>query len=198
MSSVIPSNIRAKVESWGQAHVLKYVESEEYRKQYNISDSDIAEFVNQLKSVDFTRVRLLLQQAQSSTTNDSNHASEYSPPSADEIFTISSRKSEDVSRWWNLGLDAIRHGRVALTILAGGQGTRMGLGPDESKGMLKMEKLVSKKFVFELFIERLIKLKNLSGGSKYIPLVIMTSPINNKRVVEFLKSISISGTHQRT
>jgi UDP-N-acetylglucosamine/UDP-N-acetylgalactosamine diphosphorylase len=191
MSPHIPAQVRSMVESWGQSHVFKYVDSEEARSKYNISDADIVEFVDQLKSVDFARVCALLKQAQSST--ETTGSIEYAPPSADEIFTISSRKPEDIDRWWNLGLEAIRDGRVALTILAGGQGTRMGLAVDESKGMLQMENLVSKKYVFQLFIERLVKLKQLAGGSKHIPLLIMTSPINNKRVSEFLKSHKFFG-----
>ena len=185
MSKLIPAEIRSMVESWGQSHVFKYVDSEEDRKKFNISDSDIVAFVDQLKSVDFVRVRSLLKQAQTTT---GGAVSEYSPPSADEIFTLSNRGSNDTARWWSLGIEAIRSGKVALTILAGGQGTRMGLGVDESKGMLCMEKLISRKFVFQLFIERLIKLREISKSQKYIPLLIMTSPINNKRVEDFLKS----------
>lgn len=57
-----------------------------------------------------------------------------------------------------LGLSAIAAGEVAGCVLAGGQGTRMGLGVHESKGMVDIG-LPSAKPIFQLFSERLTRLK---------------------------------------
>ena len=181
---LIPESVRTAVRSWGQDHVLQYVDSAEARAEHKISDADVAEFVAQLETVDFGRVKQLLAQAKQDTAISGTFA----PPSADEIFTLSSRTSTQNQAWWNAGLGAIREGKVAVAILAGGQGTRMGLAPDESKGMLKLEGMLSQKFVFQLFIERLLRLRALTGTAKPLPLLIMTSPINNAKVTSFLES----------
>ena len=61
----------------------------------------------------------------------------------------------------------------------------MGLAADESKGMLKLDALPSGKYVFELFVERLLRLRELAG-SHSLPLLIMTSPINYEKVSHFM------------
>jgi len=179
------------MEKWGQSHVFKYVDAPiEIREKFGVTDSAIVEFVEQLDGIDFDRIRMLLGKAKEDVVGGDNV---YSAPSDDEIFMLSNRTLEQSERCWNLGLYAIRNGQVAVSILAGGQGTRMGLGFDESKGMLRLGGLPSGKFIFQLFIERLLRLKELSGAKKSIPLLIMTSPINNSKVTGFLKSHEFFG-----
>ena len=179
---MVPEELRAKYEEWKKSHVFKYIDSPELRKKYNITD--ISEFISQLESVDFPRVKALLSQAKSDALDTG--ACEFSAPNDDEIFMINSRSRAQTESWWNTGINGIRNGQVAVCILSGGQGTRMGLAPDESIGMLKLEALMSKPYVFELFVKRLMRLRALSGSNS-LPLLIMTSPINNKKVSDFLK-----------
>ena len=171
--SRVPQCVYDTVVSWGQSHIFQYLDK--------CSDSEVSEFVEQIRSVDFPRVKALLARARESSVEENV----FSPPLSSEICSLNLRTADDESTWWQLGMDAISRGEVAVTILAGGQGTRMGLAPDESKGMLCLGGLVSGKYVFQLFIERLLKLAASSG--KVVPLVIMTSPINNAKVSQFLK-----------
>ena len=187
---MIPAALREKYEEWGQSHVFKYVDSAELRSKYSISDKDVADFVRQLESVDFPRVKNLLAQAKEDTADTGS--AEFSAPDDSEIFMISGRSKTESDSWWNRGIEAINKGQVAVCILCGGQGTRMGLAPDESKGMLKLETLVSKPYVFELFVERLLRLRELAQ-SESLPLLIMTSPINNEKVSSFLKGHDFFG-----
>jgi UDP-N-acetylglucosamine/UDP-N-acetylgalactosamine diphosphorylase len=187
---MVPVDLRKNYEEWGQSHVFKYIDSPELREKYLISDSDVSEFIKQLESVDFPRVKALLSQAKEDTADTGS--AEYSAPDDFEIFMISGRKESESENWWKTGLTAIQNGRVAVCILSGGQGTRMGLAPDESKGMLRLEQLVSKPYVFELFVRRLLRLRELSN-SKSLPLLIMTSPINNAKVSKFLSSHNFFG-----
>lgn len=179
----IPEALRERFTEWGQAHVFKYVDSPEMREKYSISDSDVAAFVEQLKSVDFPRVKALLGKAKADTRETGS--TEFAAPEASEIFMLDSRSDSKTQVWWETGIEAIRNGKVAVCVLSGGQGTRMGLAPDESKGMLRLEKLPSNPYVFELFVKRLERLREISNTNS-LPLLIMTSPINYSRVSQFL------------
>lgn len=89
----------------------------------------------------------------------------------------------------NIGYDAIAKGHVCALLMAGGQGTR--LGTDEPKGMYDMN-LLSKKTLFQLQAERLIRLKEIvkekTGIQNVkIPWYIMTSFATEIKTKEFFK-----------
>ncbi|PHJ25222.1 utp-glucose-1-phosphate uridylyltransferase subfamily protein [Cystoisospora suis] len=69
--------------------------------------------------------------------------------------------TSDVAKhyWRSLGLRFIREGRVGMLVLAGGDGSRLGFAAP--KGMLPAGP-VSKKSIFQIFVERLIKLYHLA------------------------------------
>lgn len=182
--------LKQKFTEWGQEHIFKFVDSPQMREQFAINEEDLEIFMDQLNSVDFPRVNALLGQAKADT-HETGEAS-FSAPSPSEIYMLDSRTESQTRSWWNTGIEAIRKGQVAVCILSGGQGTRMGLAPDESKGMLRLDDLPSKPFVFELFLKRLERLKQIAG-SQSLPLLIMTSPINLKRVTEFMKENDFFG-----
>lgn len=80
------------------------------------------------------------------------------------------------------GIDAIRAGRVGAVLLAGGQGTRLGL--DKPKGMLNVG-LKKERYLFEQLICNLMEVVNQTEA--WVPLFIMTSEKNNEDTVEFFK-----------
>lgn len=80
------------------------------------------------------------------------------------------------------GVQAIQKGKVGAVLLAGGQGTRLGL--DGPKGKLNIG--VSKElYLFEQLIGNLMEVVKKTGT--WIPLFIMTSEKNNDETVSFLK-----------
>lgn len=81
------------------------------------------------------------------------------------------------------GLELIRAGKVAAVLLAGGQGTRLGL--DKPKGMLNVG--VNKTlYLFEALINNILDVVKEAGN--YIHLFVMTSDKNHEDTVEFFEA----------
>ncbi|MBQ8980569.1 MAG: UTP--glucose-1-phosphate uridylyltransferase [Eubacterium sp.] len=96
-------------------------------------------------------------------------------------------------RWLLEGLKieqpkAIREGKLALVLLAGGQGTR--LGYDHPKGMFNVG-TDRELFIFECLINNTMKVVKKAGC--FIPFYIMTSSINNDETVAFFKEHNYFG-----
>ncbi|TNV79192.1 hypothetical protein FGO68_gene5121 [Halteria grandinella] len=82
-----------------------------------------------------------------------------------------------------IGNALIREGSVAVVVLAGGQGTR--LGSDRPKGEYNIG-LPSGKSIFQILTERYIKAQQLAGGAvQKCKLLIMTSELNHKQTIQF-------------
>ena len=172
--------IRSLLKEWGQHHVITALDE--------LSGFDKEKLLNQLFDVDYPGMVLSIQKA-----GESLREVIFEAPDQQDVRTLDSVSVEDRKRWWKLGLQSISSGKVAACILAGGQGTRMGLGIDESKGMLDIG-LPSRKSIFQLFVERLRRLKILAGNENcFLPLLVMTSPLNDARVRRFFEEHAYFG-----
>lgn len=80
------------------------------------------------------------------------------------------------------GMKAIQEGKVAAVLLAGGQGTRLGL--DKPKGTLNIGEHKDL-YLFEQLVNNLLDVVKQTGA--YVPLYIMTSEKNNDDTVAFFK-----------
>lgn len=89
---------------------------------------------------------------------------------------------QNKDRFIAAGLDAIRAGKVGAVLLAGGQGTRLGL--DQPKGTLNVG--VNKDlYLFEQLIKNMMDVVEQAGA--WVPLYIMTSQKNNDDTVSFFE-----------
>lgn len=108
------------------------------------------------------------------------------------VSTVEDRKLEDRERWWNMGLKAISDGKLAVLLLSGGQGTR--LGSSDPKGCFNIG-LPSGKSLFQLQAERIICLQRLAtqsineGSGNIVPIhwYIMTSPFTDETTRTFFE-----------
>lgn len=93
------------------------------------------------------------------------------PPTA--MDSVGQADAATRERWQTRGLAAYQAGQVAIILLAGGQGTR--LGSAEPKGCYNIG-LPSQKSLFQMQGERIAKLQQLAGPSApLIPWYVMTS-----------------------
>lgn len=144
----------------------------------------------QILSVDFPRLAALhgdLVKANSATA--AAEAAVISPLKAKdwETFPIQERAA-----YANMGMRALREGKVAAFLVAGGQGTRLGhSGP---KGVFDIG-LPSRKSLFQLQAERILRLSRQAG--KTIPWYIMTSEENHAETTAFFRERRWFGLPER-
>ncbi len=86
------------------------------------------------------------------------------------------------------GLQAIKEGKVAAVLLAGGMGTRLGV--DGPKGAYDIG-LTKPLYIFEQQMKNLLEVVNEAGV--FVPLYIMTSDKNHKQTTEFWKEHNYFG-----
>ena len=107
-----------------------------------------------------------------------NERGVFAPLDAVEVSEIEARGAE----FKELGLKAIREGKVGAVLLAGGQGTRLGL--DRTKGTLNIG-VAKELYLFEQLLRNLMDVTDEAGV--YVPLYIMTSNINNADTTAFFE-----------
>lgn len=107
-----------------------------------------------------------------------NERGVFAPLEAVELDEIKERGQE----FKEIGLKAIRDGKVGAVLLAGGQGTRLGL--DKPKGTLNIG-INRELYLFEQLIYNLMDVTKEAGVS--VPLYIMTSNINHHDTVAFFE-----------
>ncbi|EER01219.1 UDP-N-acteylglucosamine pyrophosphorylase, putative [Perkinsus marinus ATCC 50983] len=185
-AAMVPSALRSKYEALGQSHVFKFIDNG------MCTDAEAKALIEQLESIDYPKIKASVEKAKEDLEAQTAEV-EYEPPNDNDVMKLTSMTPEDIKRWEALGLSAIAAGEVAGCVLAGGQGTRMGLGVHESKGMVNIG-LPSAKPIFQLFAERLTRLKALSGEeSARLPFLVMTSPLNHNYVQQFFKDHDFFG-----
>lgn len=107
------------------------------------------------------------------------------------VSTVEERKIEEREKWWKMGMKAISEGKLAVLLLSGGQGTR--LGSSDPKGCFNIG-LPSGKSLFQLQAERILCAQKLAAQSVneagFVPIhwYIMTSPFTDDATRKFFES----------
>lgn len=171
--------VKYVTDKYGQQHLLKYYSE--------LSNTEQEVLLNEILDIDFE----LISSLHSDLVLNNKHESSpegFSPLKASSFEDCSDEEKEN---YYNLGIEAIREGKVAALLVAGGQGTRLGhSGP---KGTFNIG-LPSGKSLFQLQCERLLNISR--KAEKYMPWYIMTSPENHSDTIEFFKSNNYFGHNE--
>ncbi len=158
-----------KMSAIGQEHVLKYYDE--------LSDEQKKGLLTQIAETDFSVLKKIDKGAGS-------ERGKFSPLAAMQRSEIEAREKE----LHDAGVKAIKEGKTAALLLAGGMGTR--LGSDNPKGMFDIG-LTKHVYIFERIITNLLDV--VHETDTWIRLFIMTSEKNHDATVAFLKEKNFFG-----
>ncbi len=161
---------KAKLEKYGQMQVLKYYDE--------LDDAQKAALLAQIDATDMSIQENCAHQ------EELGKRGVITPLDCMEIPEIEAGREE----FERIGLDAIKAGKVAALLLAGGMGTR--LGSDDPKGMYNVGK-TRELYIFECLINNLKEVTDKAGA--FVHIYIMTSEKNNDATVRFLKEKNYFG-----
>lgn len=160
----------------------KYRQEHVWRLLERLSAEDKAPLINQIQRVDFEQLNAILNKKDRQIEDNSVHITPIHYEEWDKYDSI------EQDAYTQLGWELLRLGKVAVIVVAGGQGSRLGhAGP---KGTLDIG-LPSRKSLFQLQAERLLNLSR--RANRYIPWYIMTSPENHQETVAFFSSANYFG-----
>ena len=153
----------------GQEHLLKYWDklTEEQKKL----------LYNDLDSIDFEKVNIYYNVCEAQMKNAGAKVDDQIQPlPLDTLGSFVRTDAKTLKKYNDEGLNLIGGNKVAVLLLAGGQGTRLGV--PYPKGMYNVG-LPSNKTLYQLQAERIIKIQQLAkqhtGNNCVVPWYIMTS-----------------------
>lgn len=156
------------ISSWtnqGQGHIFQFLDQ--------LSETEKNDFFAQLEKFDISETMKRINSALKPQQKVDTSAIE---PDIQPVKTSRVEEDEKIKQWTDSGLDMYANGQVALLVMAGGQGTRLGtLFP---KGTFEVG-LLSEKSLFQLQAEKILRLQQLiferRGVLTKIPWYIMLS-----------------------
>lgn len=164
-------NIKSRLEEMGQEQLLRFYDE--------LKDSEKEQLLEQISAIDFGLLDLL------NNKEEMEKKGVIAPlKGAIGIDEIKKNKEE----YENIGIEAIKQGKVAALLLAGGQGTR--LGSDKPKGMYNIGE-TKDVYIFEMLIRNMLDVVEKTGA--WIPLFIMTSEKNNDDTINFFEKMNYFG-----
>lgn len=156
---------------YGQEHILSYYDE--------LDGQEREKLLSQIELTDFSVLENLSEENRHSAKRG-----RFSPLGAVTAGDI----KKNHSRYYSTGAKAIKEGKVATVLLAGGQGTR--LGYDKPKGMFNIG-VDRELYIFECLINNLLRVAEDTGAD--IPLYIMTSEKNHHDTVNFFEEKNYFG-----
>lgn len=183
--------LKEKYEKAGQEQVFAFYD--------DLSSADKATLYQQLAAIDPDYINTITDKA----LNPPKPESEDTTPKLDPLpesatSSIIDSNEDDIKKWYSSGLQFIAQNQVAVVLMAGGQGTR--LGSSAPKGCYDIG-LPSQKSLFQLQAERIWKVERLaerehSKEEVIVPWYIMTSGPTRKPTEDFFEKNSYFGLNR--
>jgi len=171
--------IKSRFDAAGQGHVFKYYDA--------LPSTEQQRFLAQLDRIDVERFNAITTTALAAEAKEIAYqkagTSAVLEPLPSSCFATAIDNPSQAQEWQKEGIDAISRGEVAVILMAGGQGTR--LGTTEPKGCFNIG-LPSGKSLFQYQAERIKRLQELAGAT--IRWYIMTSGPTRKATEEFFEN----------
>ena len=161
--------LKTMLEARGQMHVLRWWDE--------LDAAGREKLAGQIESIDWETVSL-------SHIGENGGRGKIEPIEGLSLEEIEARRAE----YSAVGQEAIVKGKVAAVLLAGGQGTRLGL--DGPKGACDIG-ITKPLYIFEQLIRNLQDVTNACGA--YVPLLIMTSDLNDGATRAFFEEHNYFG-----
>jgi UDP-N-acetylglucosamine/UDP-N-acetylgalactosamine diphosphorylase len=161
---------KQKLRACSQEHLLKYYDE--------LTDGEKKFLLQQIDELDVSLLDLIKE------GNTQFKKGKIQPIEAMTCSEIENRKEE----FEQIGLEALRQCKVGAVLLAGGQGTRLGL--DKPKGMLNVG-LTKDIYLFEQLIYNLLDV--VKRVDAWVPLFIMTSEKNDMDTRSFFEEHNYFG-----
>jgi UDP-N-acetylglucosamine/UDP-N-acetylgalactosamine diphosphorylase len=162
----VPAELRERLHRHEQQHVLAFWD--------RLDDEQRRGLLSQLQALDLEQLRRLHAQ------RGQTHAA----PSADRIMPVPviPHDAPDRDARRRQGEELLRQGQVAVLLVAGGQGSRLGF--EHPKGMYAVGP-VSKCSLFQIHSEKVLAMGRRYG--KPLPFLIMTSPATHDETVTYFE-----------
>lgn len=179
--------VRKKLEKADQLQLLRFYD--------DLNDDEKNEFLDHLDSIDFDEMNILFKKAMESMNVEVQKLDDKMRPVPESQYESEEKVCASVlNNYRTIGLEEISKGKVAVILMAGGQGTRLGV--DYPKGMFSVG-LPSKKSLFQIQAERILRLQNMAkekfGRSGVITWYIMTSAPTVTPTEKFLRENNYFG-----
>jgi UDP-N-acetylglucosamine/UDP-N-acetylgalactosamine diphosphorylase len=162
-------SLEITLEKYGQDHLIRHLAK--------LEPDERAKLEAQLAEIDFARLQRLVAGADAGP-NWADRAARAEPPPAVRLHESKPRFELGAAR--AAGEKALRDGRLATIIVAGGQGTRLGF--EHPKGMFPVGPL-SGRTLFQILVDRLMAVMQRYRVS--IPMYVMTSPATDAETREY-------------
>eukprot|EP00161_Ancyromonas_sigmoides_P024378 TRINITY_DN794_c1_g1_i3.p1 TRINITY_DN794_c1_g1~~TRINITY_DN794_c1_g1_i3.p1 ORF type:complete len:499 (+),score=157.78 TRINITY_DN794_c1_g1_i3:82-1497(+) len=154
MTEARETAIRAELESLSQQHVLDFYS--------DLSAAEQAALLDQIEHLELKTAIEARGMALETEKRAKEGSGEISPFPGDLTVDTPSLSSEARQKHWDAGLNELAHGRVAVVVMAGGQGTR--LGSSAPKGLYDIG-LPSKTSLFALHAQRIARVSALATAA---------------------------------
>ena len=158
-----------RLKSYGQEHLLQFWN--------DLDESGRKSLTEQIAKIDFAQIAELYEERNQAeeVVALANRAGE---PSAIRLGDPSNRFSPEEAR--RRGAQALAGGKVAVLLVAGGQGTRLGF--EHPKGMYPIGP-VSQASIFQIHVEKIVATARRYGAA--VPFYVMVSPATDLETREY-------------